>query len=107
MWIATQHGFYSIVQKKPAEYHVRGRTRQDLENLLALTGLDLTIEEWPLADYRYRVITKRQGVSVIMSSLAMSLDYSNFKSTIARTPDQRDKLDAYHDTWEALAEMQV
>jgi hypothetical protein len=34
MWLMTKHGFYSIVQRKPDEYHVRARERLDLENLL-------------------------------------------------------------------------
>jgi hypothetical protein len=34
MWLMTKHGFYSIVQRKPGEYHVRARERLDLKNLL-------------------------------------------------------------------------
>jgi len=30
----TKHGFYSIVQKKPGEFHIRARVRKDLENLI-------------------------------------------------------------------------
>ena len=33
MWLMTKHGFYSIVQKKQGEFHVRARVRKDLENL--------------------------------------------------------------------------
>jgi hypothetical protein len=29
MWLATQHGFYSIVQKESDLYFVRARLRQD------------------------------------------------------------------------------
>ena len=32
MWLATQHGFYSIVQKPAGQFHVRTRCKQDLEN---------------------------------------------------------------------------
>ncbi len=34
MWLMTKHGFYSIVQKKPGEFHIRFRARQDLLNLV-------------------------------------------------------------------------
>ena len=34
MWRMTKLGFYSIVARKPGEFHVRGREKQDLENLL-------------------------------------------------------------------------
>ena len=105
MWLATKHGFYSIVQKSPGEFHVRGRFREDLENLLRLVGKDLPIHEWPAADYRYRVIVGQRDLSNIMAVLAVSLDYPNFKSQIARTPDQHRKLDAFHRIWAILAEL--
>ena len=34
MWLMTKHGFYSIVQKQPGEFHIRARVRKDLENLV-------------------------------------------------------------------------
>ena len=55
MWLATQHGFYSIVQKDHDLYFIRARVRKDLENLKALAQLDREVLEWPEADYRYRV----------------------------------------------------
>jgi hypothetical protein len=39
MWLMTKHGFYSIVEKRPGEFHVRARVRQDLENLVARVPL--------------------------------------------------------------------
>lgn len=35
VWLMTEFGFYSIVQKRPDEYHIRARERKDLENLVA------------------------------------------------------------------------
>ncbi len=86
MWLATKHCFYSIAHKqapddgKPAVYHVRARVRGDLENLLKATGMLQEIQEWPKADYRYRIIVSQQEAFEIMNHLAESLDYSNFKS---------------------------
>jgi hypothetical protein len=40
MWLATQHGFYSIVQKPAGQFHVRTRCKQDLENLISLAAID-------------------------------------------------------------------
>lgn len=52
MWLMTKHGFYSIVQKKPDEYHVRARERQDLQNLIDRVPLpDAVIIDTPEADY--------------------------------------------------------
>jgi hypothetical protein len=103
MWLATKHGFYSIVFKSNGHYHVRARVRQDLDNLIRLVRLEVVIHEWPLADYRYRIIVNRRDFSGIMAALALDLDYPNFKARIAATPDQRDKLEAFHQVWEVLA----
>jgi hypothetical protein len=106
MWLATKHGFYSIVQKPPGQYHVRARIRQDLVNLLALVRRDLEIHDWPAADYRYRIIVAQRDLGEIMAALAVSLDYTNFKNQIARSPDQSGKLDAFHEIWAILARLQ-
>ena len=106
MWLATQHGFYSIVRKAPSEFHIRGRVRKDLENLLLLVDKDHAILEWPLADYRFRIIVQKQDFTEIMAALALALDYPNFKACIAATPDQRPKLKAFHEIWELLSDLQ-
>jgi hypothetical protein len=106
MWLATKHGFYSIVQKAPDEFHVRGRIRKDLENLLHLVERDLEILEWPLADYRYRIIVQQSDLAQLMGKLAISLDYPNFKNRIAEEPDQRVKLHAFHEVWSIMAGLQ-
>jgi hypothetical protein len=103
MWLATQHGFYSIVQKTATEFHVRARVRQDLENLGALLKRDDVvlpdIEEWPDADYRYRYITTRRAVQWILARLVDAIDYDNFKSRISSLPDQRAKQSDYGMIW--------
>lgn len=53
MWLCTQFGFFSIVQKKPGEFHVRARVRRDLENLAGLGGSAWEIIETADADYRF------------------------------------------------------
>jgi len=95
--------FYSIVQKKPGEYHVRARERQDLQNLVdRVPLLGAVIIDTPDADYACRIITDKGTVLVILDFLGQSLDYSNFKSKIAATPDQRHK--PYHQVWQVLAD---
>ena len=83
MWLCTQHGFFSIVQKKPGEFHVRGRLRHDMENLLKLCGAEWPIIETKSGDYRYRIVCGQAVVSEIMAKLAVAIDYSNFKSRIS------------------------
>ena len=107
MWLATQHGFYSIVQKAPDQFYVRSRLRKDLENLLLLTEKDYKIQSWESADYRYRIIIRQSDFIDIMAKLALALDYPNFKSQIAATPDQLEKLSAFHEIWSIMADLQT
>ena len=107
MWIASKLGFYSIVQKDTDEWHVRARVRDDLVRLTAAVYLSAEIQEWPAADYRWRVIIRDQDqIRAIFQALAGTIDYSNFKSEIGNRPDQRPKLDAYHTLWANLYAIQ-
>ncbi len=103
MWLATKHGFYSIVKKQSGQFHVRARVRRDLVNLVRLLEENFEILEWPSADYRYRILVDQRDLGAIMAALALSLDYPNFKSQIARTRDQQPKLAAFHEVWAILA----
>ena len=100
MWLMTKHGFYSIVQKKPGEFHIRSRVRKDLENLVQRVPLvDTKILDTRSADYAFRVIVGKDEVLSVMEFLGETLDYSNFKSHIARTPDQEQKHELYGRIW--------
>ena len=92
----TKHGFYSIVQKNPGEYHIRSHVRTDLENLVARVPLaNARIHSTNNADYAFRLIVGKEEVLAVMEFLGESLDYSNFKSAIARIPDQEQKHGVY------------
>ena len=106
MWLATKHGFYSIIQKEQGVYYVRSRIRKDLENLLQACGLDHEVNSWPTADYRYRIIVGPEDLLKVVVALTATLDYSNFKGCVAQQDDQRDKLGAYHEIWSVMAEFQ-
>ncbi len=103
MWLMTKHGFYSIVERKPDEFHIRSRERRDLQNLVDRIPLEgQTIFDTPDADYAARIVTDRDTVRVVMAFFADSLDYSNFKGKIDATPDQRHK--PYHKVWDVMAD---
>ena len=103
MWLMTQQGFYSIVERKPAEFHIRSRERQDLQNLIERVPLQgLEVIETPEADYAARIVTDRETISRVMAFLAADLDYANFKGRIDTTPDQKHK--PYHEVWDVMAE---
>lgn len=108
-------GWFSIVLKD-GHYHIRARVREDLENLRASMEVENLgdepalpeIEEWPAADYRYRIRLPEGTplIAEVFAALCWSIDYGNFKNEIAATPDQRDKLHAYHKIWGTMADLQ-
>jgi hypothetical protein len=106
MWLATQYGFYSIVQKAEDTYFVRARVRQDLVNLVGLLDLEAEVLEWEGADYRYRIIIDLETFLEVMVHLATSLDYPNFKGRIYEREEQSHKLGAYCRIWETMAVLQ-
>ncbi len=102
MWLMTKYGFYSIVQKSPDVYHVRGRERKDIENLvLGVPIPDAEIMENAATDYAFCIIVGKPQVLAILNFLGENLDYSNFKDKIDRLPDQARK--PYHEVWRVLA----
>ena len=105
MWLMTKHGMFSIVEKQPGEIHVRSRERGDLENLVnrvPLSGAEILSST--ATDYRFRIIIPRAELMRILQFLGESLDYSNFKGAISRTPDQAHKEPLYHRVWDIFAE---
>ncbi|MFA9401270.1 MAG: hypothetical protein ACERKT_09225, partial [Acidobacteriota bacterium] len=65
MWIVTDRGFYSTVDKGDREGFlcVRSRVRQDLERLCELepmTDYVGEIEQSEMSDYRYRIYARRE-----------------------------------------------
>lgn len=109
MWICSSLGFYSIVEKKPGEFHVRARVLRDLKNLIADLP-DKTIRPiiitTKVADYRYRIIVSRPRMHEIFDALRNSIDYSNFKDRIASDPHQEHKLHHYSSFWGLMARFQ-
>ncbi len=108
MWIATKHGFYSVVQKEAGVWHVRARLKRDIENLATLVGFpESEVQRWDGADYRWRIVVENVWtMTAIFQALCASITYPNFKAEIAATPDQKDKLPAYHDIWHRMHDMQ-
>jgi hypothetical protein len=106
MWLFTKHGFYSIVRKSAEEYHIRARMKQDLQNLKDLLELTDPIHESRSADYRYRLVVGKKTYLAVMALVTRSVDYENFKNTVAMTDDQRAKLETYHTIWTEMMKLQ-
>lgn len=103
MWLMTQHGFYSIVEKSPEVFHVRSRARRDLENLVALLADkhdQPEILHTPHNDYPFRVIVGKYWIAGVVEFMVKSIDYSNFKDRVYSLPDQREK--PYCQVWSTM-----
>jgi hypothetical protein len=110
MWLLTSVGFFSIVQK-PSDaaqgtLTVRARVKGDLEALrkryLPTLG---DIAESRTNDYRFRAVVPRAEVSAAMAKIVDELDYSNFKSEVAKTQGKARE-HVYHEVWSVLYQLQ-
>jgi hypothetical protein len=106
MWLCTKLGFYSIVQKEPGTYHIRARSREDLDRLAAAAGTGTPVDSYPGSDYPWRIICSGEDLPRFFEALAGGIDYGNFKSAIAADATQRSKLSPYHDIHHRMLEWQ-
>ena len=106
MWLITNFGFYSVVQK-PGDtgLTIRSRVKEDLAQLRdsCLPSLGETVEGAG-TDYRYRATASHEAVAEAMSKMAMEIDYSNFKDSVAKEQGY-DRAGVYHDVWDALMQL--
>jgi hypothetical protein len=107
MWLVTDRGFYSVVDKGDREGFVcvRGRVREDMGRLLELDCLrryaDDVIETTD-SDYRYRVYVTREDW---VTAVAEAIDYDNFKNIVARRLGD-DRASVYGAVWNTLYGLQ-
>jgi len=103
MWLITNFGFFSVVRKSgEAQLTVRSRSRRDLERLrhkyLPQLG---EIVEGEGTDYRFRARVSREELGEAMKKIPLDIDYSNFKSSVAREQGH-GRAQIYHDVWASL-----
>lgn len=109
MWVITTKGFYSAVQKKsdPAgTLTVRARAKQDLLNL-KVEGLlpNLTIIEQAGTDYPFRIKVTSAEWARVMASLALDVDYPNFKDEVGRVQGKA-RASIYSSLWSILLKLE-
>ena len=108
MWIMTNRGFYSIVEKEwdraDGTLTVRARTLEDIERFIEMcptSPIDTVlvaarpdyraeestqsafIEENERADYRWRIRIDREEVGRVMLDHIVNINYGNFKNSVA------------------------
>lgn len=110
MWVITNFGFFSVVEKpadeKDRTLTVRARVKADLENLRDEYISDLgPIIEDAGTDYKFRAKVPRLDLASALSQIVLDIDYSNFKSSVAKIQGvERSKL--YHKLWDVLYRLQ-
>jgi hypothetical protein len=84
MWIATNIGFFSMVQDRNNDemMYIRGRDRNHFVELLKYLEDGYEIIEDLEADYRYRIHVSRNDTNYILDRLVDDIDYDNFKKSV-------------------------
>lgn len=89
MWLCTTLGFFSIVRKEYETFHIRARSRADLESLLAALGKGSAtasrpalqcVTSYPGSDYPWRILCPASELPRVFTTLQETLCYENFKS---------------------------
>lgn len=107
MWLFTPFGFFSVVQdwRNKDMLAVRGRVKKDLENLalMAMNVLPhpLPVLETPHSDYPYRLIMRKDLMSLLAAEIVNSITYSNFKDEVTELQGP-DRHNIYLDVWSLL-----
>jgi len=107
MWLMTNFGFFSVVQKKGNDIlTVRARVRSDLEALKEKYIPTLgQILEGKGTDYKYRAKVSREDLSGAMQKIVMDIDYSNFKDSVAKQQGYK-RASIYGEVWSDLMSLQ-
>ena len=108
MWILSEQGFYSVVQKewnvRSDSLTIRARCEADLENLRAfLPTMTATVESND-SDYRFRTVAGKDAVADAVAGLVRDIDYDNFKARIATENFKRASI--YGRVWQELIRLQ-
>ena len=111
MWLITNFGFFSVVQKpddpKLGTLTVRSRVLEDLESLkeqyFKQTMGEIQVNAG--TDYKYRAKVPREAMAGAMSQIIMDLNYSNFKNSVAENQGYK-RASVYSKLWETLYKLQ-
>lgn len=108
MWLFTNFGFFSVVQKPgDALLTIRARAAVDLDRLRIeyLPTLSPTVTGGG-TDYPYRAKTDRKALSQAMQQMVADLNYSNFKSEVAERLGS-ERAHVYGKVWKDLLALEA
>ena len=110
MWLITNFGFFSVVQKPDDEHTntltVRARRKNDLETLRDRYIPEMTqIAVGAGTDYKYRAKGSRDALAAAHARIVQDIDYDNFKNSVARQQGY-DRAHVYSKVWDVLYDLQ-
>jgi 8-oxo-dGTP pyrophosphatase MutT (NUDIX family) len=106
MWLMTNFGFFSVVQKPGTEFlTIRARVKCDLDNLRQkyLPELSPTIGHAG-TDYPWRATIPHESFATALGKIAMDINYPNFKNVVA-AKQGKARAGRYGKVWSALYDM--
>jgi hypothetical protein len=105
MWLFTEKGFLSAVRKGHGDQNMVIRAR-NIDALKDLSEFSMTaIVRTPKADYPFRLHVTPHAWAEYVKSVAMAVDYRNFKTQVKKTLGQ-DQADALGQVWKAMLAVQ-
>ena len=99
MWLFTNSGFISIVEKDASHLAVRARDSLSLSSLAQ--SYDVEIRSTPTADYPYRIFITKDQFKNWLSNQPGQIQYKNFKSEVTTTRGKKFS-DALLKVWSAM-----
>jgi 8-oxo-dGTP pyrophosphatase MutT (NUDIX family) len=111
MWLITNFGFFSVVEKPEDQgspkLTIRARVREDLENLRDRYLPELeAITANAGTDYKYRARVSRNALANASARIIADIDYTNFKSSVAKQQGQ-NRAHVYGDVWTSLYSLEA
>lgn len=103
MWLITNFGFFSIVQKSgEKDLTVRARVKKDLEKLREKYLPELgEIKENVGTDYLYRAHASHTALAKAIGCIVQDINYDNFKNCVAREQGHH-RAHVYSRVWDNL-----
>lgn len=110
MWLMTNIGFFSIVEKDDDHAEnlltIRARCRSDLLAIKALylpeaSGIETSSDN----DYAYRIRAPRRATSAALAKLTSDIDYPNFKQHVLERQG-KFRANIYGEVWHNLQVLQ-
>lgn len=108
MWLFTNFGYFSVVQKPGTDFlTVRARVRGDLDNLRAnyLPQLSTTQGKGG-TDYPWRATVPHADFAAALGKIVLDVKYDNFKNEIAKCQG-KTRASRYGRVWSALYDMEA